>query len=37
MEVKKEVMRCAQDNTDSFVRFNSHFNSHFNSMIILHY
>ena len=31
MEVKKEVMRFAQDNTYSFVPFNSHFNSHFNS------
>ena len=31
MEVKKEVMRCAQDNTYSFVHFYFHFNSLFNS------
>ena len=31
MKVKKEVMRCAQDNTNSFVHFNFHFYSHFNS------
>jgi len=41
MEVKAEVMRCAQDNTYSFVPFNSHFNSyfnsHFNSIFILPY
>ena len=31
MEVNKEVKRCAQDNTYSFVPFNSPFNSLFNS------
>ena len=32
MEVKKEVMRYAQDNTYSFVLFYSLFYSHFNSL-----
>ena len=38
---KKEVMRCAQDNTYSFVHFyfhfNTHFNFHFNSQLNLHF
>ncbi len=37
MEVKQEVMRCAQDNTYSFVHFHSHFNSHFHSHFNSHF
>ena len=37
MEVKKGVMRFAQDNTKAFVQFNSPFNSPFNSHVNSHF